>query len=425
MDAKTPHSSPKPSVEILENDSRPMQQLDFEENTPAEKKLLRKIDLFLLPAAWIIYLLSYMDRSNIGNARVAGMGDALDIDDNRYYLAVVLFQIGYVVAEVPSNIILSATRPSLFIPAIMTRQQLVGMRFLLGIAEAGFSPALMFLISSWYRRHEQSKRFVVFHSAGIFSGAFGSIIAGAITDRLDGRHGIAGWRWLFIIEGVLTVAVAVFIPFVLLDYPLTSKRLSPEERQLAYDRLCADGITSRNDSREHYLIAGYITIIRSMSLVYFYPGMVEELGYNSNKAQYMTAPLYSIALAIAIPLYIIADRYPQYQGFYASSVLLVFGTIMSAVASRIHAPTARYVLLCFINTAVWSHIHERAISLAVINGCANLAQLYGTDIFTVSEAPEYVMGFAAYSAVFAVGAMIYLAGHFVYRKWPYKVMEAM
>jgi MFS family permease len=79
----------------------------------------------------------------------------------------------------------------------------------------------MFIISSWYKKHEQSKRFVVFHSAGIMSGAFGSILAGAITDGLDGSLGIAGWRWLFIIEGVITVAAAFSVPFILLDYPLT------------------------------------------------------------------------------------------------------------------------------------------------------------------------------------------------------------
>lgn len=145
----------------------------FEEDTPEEKKLLRKIDMFLLPTIWIVYLLSYMvrrdvapgwsqlltekypfkDRSNIGNARVAGMGDDLALNDDRYYLVVVLFQVGYVVAEVPSNMILARSRPSLFIPALMlfwgatcaiiaavqTWQQLVGLRFLLGIAEAGFS----------------------------------------------------------------------------------------------------------------------------------------------------------------------------------------------------------------------------------------------------------------------------------------------
>lgn len=164
----------------------------------------------------------------------------------------------------------------------------------------------MFIISSWYRKGEQSKRFVVFHSAGIASGAFGSILAGAITDGLDGALGIAGWRWLFIIEGVVTVAVGFIIPFVILDYPLTSRKLSDAERQLAYSRLVADGITSRNDDeavqqishmqalwiavsnwRVYVLAAGYMVVIGCMSLAYFYPTFVEYIGYTKTDAQYV------------------------------------------------------------------------------------------------------------------------------------------
>lgn len=160
----------------------------------------------------------------------------------------------------------------------------------------------MFIVSSWYRKHEQSKRFVVFHSAGIASGAFGSIIAGAITSGMEGVNGIEGWRWLFIIEGAITVVSAFAVPFILLDCPLTSKRLSSEERQMAYDRLILDGITSRNDDSEPLshlkalrmavsdwrllpLVLGYMTIIGSMSLAYFYPTFAEDLGYNRKDAQ--------------------------------------------------------------------------------------------------------------------------------------------
>ncbi|UPK91958.1 hypothetical protein LCI18_002893 [Fusarium solani-melongenae] len=450
----------------------------FEEETEAEKKLLCKIDMFLLPTIWAVYLLSYMvrtthknqDRSNIGNARVAGMGDDLDLTDDRYYLVVVLFQIGYVLAEVPSNMILSRSRPSLFIPALMifwgvscaviaavqSWRQLVGLRFLLGVAEAGFSPAVMFIISSWYRKHEQSKRFVVFHSAGIMSGAFGSILAGAITRGLDGRLGIAGWRWLFIIEGVITVAAAFVVPFTLLDYPLTSKRLKPEERQLAYARLRADGITSRNDAPEHHLshfaaikaavtnwrliplTAGYMVVIGSMSLAYFYPTFAAQLGYDKTEAQYMTAPFYGVALVIAITLCIIADKVPSFRALFTSAVLLIFGSLFSALSAGIYVPTARYVFLCFINTAVWSanplslsytstvlgpvQPEVRAICLAIVNGFANLAQLYGTYIFTKSHGPNYVMGFSVYSGIFAIGATIYLSAYFIFKTYPYKAV---
>lgn len=114
---------------------------------------------------------------------------------------------------------------------------------------------------------------------------------------------MAAWRWLFVIEGVITVAAAFIVPFTLLDYPLTSKRLKPEERQLAYARLRADGITSRNDGLGHRLghlaafraavinwrliplTLGYMVIIGSISLAYFYPIFAAQLGYDKTNAQ--------------------------------------------------------------------------------------------------------------------------------------------
>lgn len=185
--------------------------------SPEEKKLVRKIDLFLMPTIWILYLLSYMDRTNIGNAKTAGMARDLGLTDNQYSLAVTTFQIGYVVAGPPSNMILSRVRPSIYIPILMvlwgsvvavlaavkTPAQLLGVRFLLGIMEAGFSPAVLFIISSWYRKHEQSKRFMTFLSAGILSGAFGGIVAGAIARGMDGRYGIAAWKWCtFVVQTI-------------------------------------------------------------------------------------------------------------------------------------------------------------------------------------------------------------------------------
>lgn len=166
--------------------------------------------------------------SSIGNAKIAGMDEALSLTDNQYSLAIILFQIAYVVFGVPSNMLLSRLRPSRYIPAIVflwggvvaclaaiqTPAQLLAIRFVLGIAEAGYSPAVLFMISMWYRRREQSKRFMFFWTAGILAGAFAGILAGAIASGMDGRYGIAGWRWLFLLEGVLTMGLALICPFV-------------------------------------------------------------------------------------------------------------------------------------------------------------------------------------------------------------------
>lgn len=141
-------------------------------------------------------------------------------------------------------------------------------------------------------------------------------------------------------------------------------------------------------------------------------------------------------VVVAITLCIIADKVPKYRPIFTMAVLLIFGVIFCAISTAVTAPIPRYIFLCFINTAIWAgnplalsytstvmgplHPEVRAISLASINGMANLAQLYATEIFTVAKPPLAIMGFGIFAGFFAIGAMVYLASFFVYRKWPYK-----
>lgn len=147
--------------------------------------------------------------------------------------------------------ILARTKPSIFLPTIMflwgcvtiamgwmpNYQTLVGLRVVIGVLEAGFAPGVLLILSAWYTPNEQSKRFGVYISAAILSGAFGGLIAGAIDSNLDGAHGIAGWRWLFIVEGAACTGWSMVSYFLLLDFPENSSRLSARERELAIMRL--------------------------------------------------------------------------------------------------------------------------------------------------------------------------------------------
>lgn len=162
--------------------------------------------------------------------------------------------------------ILARTKPSVFLPTIMflwgcvtvamgwmpDYATLVGLRVVIGILEAGFAPGVLLVLASWYKPNEQSKRFGVYISAAILSGAFGGLIAGAIDSRLDGAHGIAGWRWLFIVEGAACAGWSLVSAFLLLDFPENAGgRLSERERALAIRRLQhASQSTRRTDGEE-------------------------------------------------------------------------------------------------------------------------------------------------------------------------------
>jgi MFS family permease len=126
-------------------------------------------------------------------------------------------------------------------------KHLVVLRTLIGCIEAGFAPGVLLVLSSWYKRTEQSKRFAVYISAAILSGAFGGILAAVIVDGLEGAHGIRGWRWLFIVEGAATIGFAMISIFLLLDFPATSRLLTERERQIAILRLARDDVTSASE----------------------------------------------------------------------------------------------------------------------------------------------------------------------------------
>lgn len=301
--------------------------------------------------------------------------------------------------------------------------------------------------------HTRSKRFIIFLTAGILSGAFGSVVSGAITSTLDGAHGIRGWRWLFIVEGVATTGVSLIVHWTLLDYPHSSRGLSAEEQKLAQARLVEDGIADSGDTesqnrsifvalvkaisnwRTWVLVPAYMTILGALAISYFYPTLINGMGYTSTTAQYMTAPLYLVSLVFAIPVCWFADRKPHLRGKLLV-VNLMTGMVFFALTAGIRNYTARYVFLCFINMTIWTgnalglsfattalasvNRDVRAIMLAWMNGVAALAQLYGSALFPSQDSPEYLVGFSVFAATFAVGAVCYGVADALFKRYPYK-----
>jgi len=134
--------------------------------------------------------------------------------------------------------------------AIQDFKHLVVLRVIIGCVEAGFAPGVLLVLSSWYKRTEQSKRFGVYISAAILSGAFGGLLAAVIVKNLEGVHGIRGWRWLFIVEGAATIGVALIALFILPDFPANSRRLSEREKHIALARLATENVTAITEDSE-------------------------------------------------------------------------------------------------------------------------------------------------------------------------------
>ncbi|TIA28489.1 MFS general substrate transporter, partial [Aureobasidium pullulans] len=427
------------------------ENLDFDFDPDEEKKLVRKIDCWLLPTIFLMYLLSYMDRTNIGNAKIAGMNEDLGLSSSQYSMALVVFFISYVFFEVPSNLILSKTKPSTFLPTIMLLwgvvtccmavihdyKHLVALRFVVGVLEAGFAPGILLIISSWYKREEQSKRFAVYISGAVLSGAFGGLLAGSITSNLDGTHGLEGWRWLFVVEGAATIGWAICSHFLLLDFPAQPcrRKFTEREQLLAINRLVLDNVSTTegdtprissvkalvkavSDWRTWIMVFGYMVIVGSSTLSYFYPTLVQGLGYESTMAQYMVIPIYAVSFVAVVASGIIFDRLHQYRGL-AIAGWLTLPTVCSIIVCVVYNFTARYVLLIFMASGLWAanalglsyasstfgdmEQETKGVALALVNALGNLAQIYGAYLFPSDDSPKYLLGFGVISGMSPVG----------------------
>ncbi|KAJ6437464.1 sulfite oxidase [Purpureocillium lavendulum] len=218
-----------------------------------DKKLLRRLDMRVIPPIFALFFMSFMDRGNIGNAKIQGMEKTLGMKGQDYSVALFVFFVPYILCEVPSNLLLKKLSPSTWLSFIITGWGivtigqglvknfggLVGLRVALGFFESGLFPGGTYLMSAYYARYELQWRFTLFFSSIIIAGAFGGLFAFALA-KLDGVQNLEGWRWIFIIEGIITVAIGIIAKFWIVDWPEQAKFLSPDEKAHLARKLAAD-----------------------------------------------------------------------------------------------------------------------------------------------------------------------------------------
>lgn len=312
------------------------------------KKIIRKIDIHLLPFLSLLYLLSFLDRSNIGNARIAGMAADAHLEGLRYNVVAAVFFIPYAFAEVPSNICLKLFRPSIWIPSIMvawgivmtlmclckTYEALIIARVFLGLTEAGLFPGIAYYLSLWYRRRDVAVRIAIFFSAATVAGAFGGILAYGIQ-RMEGIGGLHGWQWIFCLEGILTILVAASAYFFMHDYPTTAGFLTAQEKQTVLAVLEEDclGLATHFDRKfvwqtmtdyktyiQMGIYCGLLTTIYAIAL--FAPTIIKELGFTAAQAQLLTVPIFTAGCITTVLFGYLSDKYILRGPFLVGSILL-------------------------------------------------------------------------------------------------------
>ncbi|KAK0702572.1 major facilitator superfamily domain-containing protein [Apiosordaria backusii] len=414
----------------------------------ATKKLIRKIDVTLIPFLALLYLLSFLDRTNIGNARLDTLEKDLKLDSARlqYNDALAIFFPFYVAAEVPSNMAMKRFRPSVWIPSIMVvwgicttlmgivhnYAGLMAVRAVLGIAEGGLFPGITYYITMWYRRHECGLRMAIFFSAATAAGAFGGLLARGIVE-MRGVGGLSGWQWIFILEGILTVIVAATAYFVMQDYPSTAKFLTEEERAEVSARLKRDRSSLADEFDMKYFWAAlkdwkiwvhmFITIgvytgLYSYSL--FLPTIINDLGTATSPemAQLMTVPPYIVACLFCIGAGWHADKRGE-RGIYMIGfmVMAIVGLICLIATAN---AGVRYFGCFLLASGIYPNVPQgvawngnniggslkRGVGIAMHVGFGNLGGTISAYLFLTKDRPRYYPGFATLLACQAMAAVL-------------------
>ncbi|KAI0195502.1 major facilitator superfamily domain-containing protein [Astrocystis sublimbata] len=409
-----------------------------------EKSLLRKIDLHLLPAVGILYLLSFLDRSNVGNARIEGLLDDLHMTGDHYLNGLTLYFVGYVLFEIPCNIILKKTSPKIWLPSLTIVWGIVSTlmgivnneagflaaRFFLGVAEAGLFPGVTYYFSMWYKRKERQYRVALFFSAASLAGAFGGALAYGIG-RLKGTVWANGWRWIFILEGIATVVVAATAFLFVYNYPGTSKFLTEDERKFVHQRLAADSDATHEEKFSWAAVRSalgdpkcwlYGLTFHTMSLpLYtlslFLPTIIKNLGYQAATAQLLTVPPYAFAFGTTIAVAVVSERLAKRAVFIAgSSVFAAIGyALLLGNTDPVARPGVSYTAVFFAAGGIypatalvlsWPTINvsgqtKRAIATAMQISIGNLGAVIGTQLYRTNDGPRFVLGHS-----FALGYLV-------------------
>ncbi|KAI3396071.1 hypothetical protein diail_488 [Diaporthe ilicicola] len=447
----------KPSDAVIEDS-----HLHHEHNAHMTRSILFKTDTRVLPILALLFLCSFLDRTNVGNAKIIGLEEDLGISNLQYNQGLAVFYATYIASELPSNLILKRLTPRVWLAALACAWGLVTMclgfvrsfgsfvavRAILGITEGGLLPGMVLYLSGLYTRGEMALRIGIFYTAASLSGAFGGLLARGLS-AIGPRGGLEGWRWIFIIEGLLTVVCGVIAYFLLASSLHTASFLTPEERAFAAKRLSGEATMGErfnvNLEREErfrwsevkrgvlniqvWLTAtAYFAILSGLySFGLFLPTIINDMHItsNANQTQLWSVIPYAVATPVTVFIAFLSDR------------LKLRGTIMLftlpvaiagyAVIANITSPQARFAMTCLMAIGMYSSVpcvlvwnsnnsaghYKRATTSALQLAVANAGGFVATFIYPSAEGPLYhkghsvILGLLCYAWVAVLANVLY------------------
>lgn len=380
-----------------------------EVDTTIRKSAYRKIAFRLMPFLMLCYFCAYLDRVNVGFAKLQMMSN-LQFSEAVYGLGAGIFFIGYFLCEVPSNIVLHKVGARRWIARIMitwgilsgcfafvqTEWQFYTLRFLLGVAEAGLAPGLLLYLTYWFPSYRRARMTVLWFIAIPISGMIGGPLSGLIMDRMSGVHGWFGWQWMFVIEAIPTVLVGLLVLAVLKDSVQDANWLTQDEKNLVKQELAQDNQHKEGHAsvkefiadKRLWLLAGiyFCVVMGQYAITFWLPTLIRNSGISDNwHIGLLTSLPYMCAIVVMILAGRSGDHFQERRWHLiipmcAGAIALTFATLF---ASNL---TLSLICLCIAASGVLTASSlfwmlptnflggvSAAAGIAAVNSFANLA----------------------------------------------------
>ncbi|KAJ6116077.1 hypothetical protein N7523_006494 [Penicillium sp. IBT 18751x] len=417
-----------------------------------EAAVRRKVDFILLPVLALAFFSMQMDRGNISAVLTSTITQDLHITTNQVNIGTQLLSAGIVLSEIPSNIIMQRIGPRIWLSGQLFAWGLVATfqafvqsypaylvtRILLGFCEGGFIPGALYYLSTWYKKDETSLRTSLFFYGQMFASATSSLISAGLL-KLAGTHGLAGWRWIFLVEGLMTLFIGIvftlFVPpkagdgraligfgrwnyFTERESQIICNRVLLDDPRKARGHIQISRSDIWNTVKQPRILQHALLTLVSMSgfqgLTQYTPTMIKSLGFSAIRANALASvPVYcSIVWLTALSL---AADWTGHRGPFV--LIAITWNVISYVCLRT-TPYAtgkwhRYAVIAIANVSYCSmHIlnvgwlsvyckspQERSVAMALVVMAANCAGISGSQIFRTEDAPKYVQGLTAICAL--------------------------
>ncbi|KAI9373169.1 major facilitator superfamily domain-containing protein [Aspergillus egyptiacus] len=420
---------------VIHNGSHCAEHAVPEELAQTELRIRRKADLRLCTIAGILCSLNLLDSGILASASVTTMLDDLDLQGTRYSVSIFIFTVASIVFQLPSTIAVRWVGPRIWFAAItfcfglitlctafvQTWRQMIVVRVLLGISMSGIYPGLTYLVSTWYTRREQQLRFAFLQSSEVAVLATGYIVNYGLN-LLHGKAGLEGWRWMYLVQGLITCVIGIITYWWMVDFPENARKsfcfLTESEVQIATQRIQSDRgdvvldpfewrkvLVHFTDPKLYGFACLYFILnLVSTALNYFLPQiLVSGMGFSNNESILLSTPPYYWSVIPVLATSLIGDTYSIRGPLISFNALcLIAGYLMFGLPSSTNI-AVRYIgtfLATGAYVSNWAALNafmannvvgqwKRATTAAAVAACNGLGGIAGSYIVRSQEAPGY------------------------------------